>query len=57
MNPKKKNLKFLFMDNVLAVKIEKQGISVILDNNGDFDVSSDDWEPHLVFTPHKPTGF
>lgn len=47
----------LFMDNVLAVKVEKQGISVILDNNGDFDVSSDDWEPHLVFTPHKPTGF
>lgn len=47
----------LFMDNVLAVKVERQGISVILDNNGDFDVSSDDWEPHLVFTPHKPTGF
>ena len=47
----------LFMENVLAVKVERQGISVILDNNGDFGVSSDDWEPHLVFTPHKPTGF
>jgi len=47
----------LFMDNVLAVKVEKQGISVVLDVEGDFGVESDDWEPHLVFTPHKPTGF
>ncbi len=47
----------LFMDNVLAVKVQKQGISVILDVEGDFGVESDDWQPHLLFTPHKPTGF
>ena len=47
----------LFMDNVLAVRVEKQGISVILDVEGDFGVESDDWQPHLLFTPHKPTGF
>lgn len=47
----------LFMDNVLAVKVEKQGITVILDTDGTFNVESDDWEPHLLFTPHKPTGF
>lgn len=47
----------LFMDNVLAVKVEKQGISVILDNDATFSPQSEDWEPHLSFTPHKPTGF
>ena len=47
----------LFMDNVLAVKVEKQGISVILDKDGTFNPESDDWHPHLSFTPYKPTGF
>lgn len=47
----------LFMDNVLAVYVEKQGISVVLDTEASFGVESEDWEPHLVFTPHKPTGF
>ena len=47
----------LFMDNVLAVKVEKQGISVVLDTEASFGVESEDWEPHLLFTPHKPTGF
>ena len=46
-----------FMDNVLAVKVQREGISVILDTEGSFDVKSQDWEPHLIFTPHKPTGF
>lgn len=47
----------LFMDNVLAVKVEKQGISVILDTTASFDESSEDWQPNVVFTPYKPTGF
>lgn len=47
----------LFMDNVLAVHVEKHGISVVLDTEASFGVESDDWEPHLLFTPHKPTGF
>lgn len=47
----------LFMENVLAVKVKKEGISVILDTEATFGVESDDWEPHLLFTPHKPTGF
>lgn len=46
----------LNMDNVLAVKVEKQGISAILDNDQSFNPSSEDWSPNLVFTPHKPTG-
>lgn len=47
----------LFMENVLAVKVERQGITVVLDSEGTFNVQSSDWEPHLLFTPHKPTGF
>ncbi len=47
----------LSMDNILAVKVEKQGISAILDKDNSFSDKSDSWNPHLVFTPHKPTGF
>jgi len=47
----------LSMDNILAVKVEKEGISAILDKDNSFDDKSDSWNPHLVFTPHKPTGF
>ena len=39
------------------VKVEKQGISAILDKDNSFNDKSDSWNPHLVFTPHKPTGF
>ena len=47
----------LFMQNVLAVKVEKQGISVILDSTESFSTQSEDWEPNVTFTPYKPTGF
>lgn len=47
----------LNMEHVIGVKVEKQGISVILDKNQSFGPSSQAWNPNLVFTPHKPTGF
>ena len=47
----------LSMDNVYAVKVEKHGISVVLDKTGTFGPDSDSWEPNVTFTPHKPTGF
>jgi hypothetical protein len=30
---------------------------VILDKTQKFSPESESWEPHLLFTPHKPTGF
>ena len=45
------------MDNVLSVKVDKVGIHVILDKEQSFNSDSESWEPHLIFTPHKPTGF
>ena len=45
------------MDNVLSVKVDKIGIHVVLDKDQSFNNDSDSWEPHLIFTPHKPTGF
>lgn len=45
------------MDNVLSVKVDKIGIHVVLDKDQSFTNDSDSWEPHLIFTPHKPTGF
>ena len=47
----------LVMDHVYAVKVDKSGIHVILDKTQSFTPESDSWEPHLIFTPHKPTGF
>ena len=45
------------MDNVLSVKVDKVGIHVVLDKEQSFNSDSESWEPHLIFTPHKPTGF
>jgi hypothetical protein len=45
------------MDNIMSVKVDKAGIHVILDKTQSFSADSEDWEPHLIFTPHKPTGF
>ena len=47
----------LLMNNIFAVKVDKLGITAVLDKTQSFDSSSDDWEPKLIFTPHKPTGF
>lgn len=47
----------LVMENILAVKIDKQGIHAFLDKEQGFSSENDSWEPHLIFTPHKPTGF
>jgi hypothetical protein len=47
----------LLMKNVMSVKVTKEGINVILDKEQSFDSESSDWEPKLIFTPHRPTGF
>ena len=47
----------LLMKNVMALKVQKEGITVILDKTESFNSESPDWEPKLIFTPHKPTGF
>jgi len=47
----------LLMKNVMSVKVTKEGINVILDKEQSFNSESPDWEPKLIFTPHRPTGF
>ena len=47
----------LVMDNIIAVRIDRQGIHAYLDKSQNFSSESENWEPHLLFTPHKPTGF
>ena len=47
----------LDMDNVIAVKVKKEGIDVVLDKDQSFNSSSEDWLPQIIFTPHKPQGF
>jgi len=47
----------LLMENVISVKVNKEGINVLLDKTQTFDSTSQDWEPKVIFTPHKPTGF
>jgi hypothetical protein len=46
----------LVMDNIVGVKIDKLGIYAILDSAQSFNSTSENWMPHLVFTPNKPTG-
>ena len=45
------------MDHIIAVKITKQGIEAIIDQDQTFSDSSEDWLPQIIFTPHKPIGF
>lgn len=47
----------LLMDNVISVKVNKEGIDVLLDKEQAFDSTSNKWQPKVIFTPHKPTGF
>ena len=47
----------LLMKNVMSVKVLKEGITVILDKTESFNSESSDWEPKLIFTPNKPSGF
>ena len=47
----------LAMEHILGVKVNKSGVHAIQDLDQSFDSSSEDWEPNLIFTPHKTTGF
>tara|TARA_Y100001973_G_C5156414_1_gene310996 strand:+ start:552 stop:1043 length:492 start_codon:yes stop_codon:yes gene_type:complete len=44
-------------DNILAVKITKEGLTVVVDAEEKFSPSSEDWEPYIQFTPFKPPTF
>ena len=46
----------LAMDNVVGVKVDKVGIHAMLDTEQSFNASSDNWLPHVLFTPDKPNG-
>ena len=46
----------LAMDNIVGVKVDKVGIHAILDSEQSFNSESDNWLPHLLFTPNKPIG-
>lgn len=46
----------LAMDNVVGVKVDKVGIHAMLDTEQRFNASSDNWLPHVLFTPDRPNG-
>jgi|TARA_Y100000034_G_C6828841_1_gene373988 hypothetical protein len=46
----------LAMNNVIGVKVDRAGIHAILDADQSFSAESPNWEPHLIFTPNKPSG-
>ena len=44
-------------DNVLAVKITKEGLYSVVDTEGTFNPGSDDWQPWVELTPFRPPTF
>jgi hypothetical protein len=40
--------------NIIAVKVDKQGIKACYDVSESFGPQNENWEPHLLFTPFKP---
>ena len=44
-------------DNILAVKIEKEGLYAVYDNEGEFTSESSDWEPYVELTPFRAPTF
>jgi len=47
----------LYMDNVLAVVIEREGLYGIFDTEKKFNSKSEDWEPYVELIPFKPPTF
>jgi hypothetical protein len=40
--------------NVVAIKVDKNGIKACIDTTESFNPQNENWEPHLLFTPFKP---
>ena len=47
----------IWMDDILAVEITKEGIYGIFDKKKAFNPQSEDWEPYIELTPFKPPTF
>jgi hypothetical protein len=41
-------------DSIVAIKVDKNGIIAYQDSNANFSPDHENWEPNLIFTPHKP---
>ena len=44
----------LRQENVVALKVDKSGITAYYDNDKVFNSTHDSWLPNLIFTPFKP---
>ena len=47
----------IMRDNVVAVKIEKDGLYLITDKEGTFSPQCEEWEPYVQFSPFRPPIF
>lgn len=47
----------LTQDNIVAVVVERSGISTVVDTEASFSPKSEDWEPYIELTPFKPPTF
>jgi len=47
----------IMRDNVVAVKIEKDGLYLMTDTEGTFSPESEEWEPYVQFSPFRPPTF
>ena len=47
----------LTQDNILAVKINREGLQAVTDAEGTFSPESEDWEPYVELTPFRPPSF
>ena len=47
----------LTQDNILAVKITREGLQAVTDVDGTFSPKSEDWEPYVELTPFRPPAF
>ena len=44
-------------DDIVAVKIEKEGLYAVYDNDKTFSSESEDWQPYIELTPFRPPTF
>tara|TARA_B100000427_G_scaffold250125_1_gene213353 strand:- start:804 stop:1301 length:498 start_codon:yes stop_codon:yes gene_type:complete len=47
----------IMRENVVAVRIEKDGLYLITDKDGTFSPETEEWEPYIQFSPFRPPVF
>ncbi len=47
----------IMRDNVVAIRIEQDGLYLSIDKEGTFSPESDNWEPNVQFSPFRPPVF